>query len=308
MTWGDVLLDSVAKSQRRVLLVAPFIKSHVMRRLLSSMNAAAALDVYTRWRPEEVASGVSDLDVLDVVKGRPNSSLWLCNRLHAKYYRCDDLVLVGSANLTGKGLGWAQNHNLEFLLSSAWTSTAFGEFERELMSLAVPATQELRKIVELAAASLPRPALPAADLTIGGDESVTPSVWLPVTRHPESLYQAYCGRLADLSTAAAEQTVVDLARVPTAAGLTAEAFHAAVRVALLQNPAVVAVEEFGAQPRRFGEVRAFLGERLAVAEIERDPTEAWQTLLRWLLYFFPDRYRVESSNYSEVFSVRSPER
>ena len=36
-------------------------------------------------------------------------------RLHAKYYRFDDRVLVGSANMTASGLGYRHRGNLEIL-------------------------------------------------------------------------------------------------------------------------------------------------------------------------------------------------
>ena len=304
MTWGTVLADAVALSQRRVLLVAPFIKANVLRRLLECIRADVDVDVVTRWRPEEIASGVSDLDVFGILNERPRSSLRLCDRLHAKYYRVDDAVLLGSANLTGKGLGWVENCNLELLFQSPWRSDPFGAFEIELSSQSVLATEELRNLVELAAASLPRPVPSIAALIDHAVGVNPPGQWFPVTRHPEYLYRAYLGQVSDLTSAAAEQTAVDLARIHPCPSLSSEAFHAAVQVALLQNPCVVAVEQFTSRSRRFGEMRAFLGDQLAAAGIERDRSEAWQTLLRWLLYFFPQRYRAETTRFSEAFSVR----
>jgi len=53
--------------------------------------------------PEEIAAGVSDLDVWRVVCKRPHARLLLCPAIHAKYYRIDGLALVGSANLTRRG-------------------------------------------------------------------------------------------------------------------------------------------------------------------------------------------------------------
>lgn len=52
--------------------------------------------------------------------------------LHAKFYRIDDVVLIGSANLTSSAMGWSQQPNLEILCQAggnfdSWT------FQRQLL-------------------------------------------------------------------------------------------------------------------------------------------------------------------------------
>jgi hypothetical protein len=88
------------------------------------------------------------------------------------------------------------------------------------------------------------------------------------------------------------------------AGMQRETFDLHVRLQLVQQPIVRAIDEFVVEARRFGEVKAFLSEWPGIAERSLDATEVWQTLMRWLLYFAPDRYHHWTPNYSEMFQRR----
>ena len=59
---GDMLVEHLSGARTRVLLCAPFIKAGVLKRLLTVIPASVTLDIVTRWRPEEIAAGVSDLE------------------------------------------------------------------------------------------------------------------------------------------------------------------------------------------------------------------------------------------------------
>ena len=83
---GDQLLQLCQNSKSNVMLVAPFVKEKVLNRLLSVISGDVAVTCITRWRPEEIKSGVSDLAVWDCLKERPGSGLYLKHNLHAKYW------------------------------------------------------------------------------------------------------------------------------------------------------------------------------------------------------------------------------
>ena len=116
MILGTELSKLCTEANQEVLLVAPFIKAFVLERLLDKISPNVSLKCITRWFPEEIVTGVSDLEVWNLIQNRPNSSLWLRPDLHAKYYRADNRCLVGSANLTGKALCWSNLPNLELLM------------------------------------------------------------------------------------------------------------------------------------------------------------------------------------------------
>ena len=75
------------------------------RSLLDVIPTATHLHCVTRWLPQEVAAGVSDPEILDMLEERGNFTLSLVDRLHAKLYIAGERCLAGSANVTLAGLG-----------------------------------------------------------------------------------------------------------------------------------------------------------------------------------------------------------
>src|SRR6478752_6932644 len=114
-TPGMALMELAAASRREFVMCAPFAKESVVSKVLSAVPKGVRIQLFTRWRPDEVAAGVSDTRVLSVVRSR-GGAVYLYDRLHAKYYRNENDALIGSANLTATALGWGSNPNLELLV------------------------------------------------------------------------------------------------------------------------------------------------------------------------------------------------
>ena len=81
---GDRLVEHLSSARREVLICAPFIKAGVIAKVLSAIPDNVEVRVITRWLPREIAVGVSDLAVFDLVAEHGNASLRLLDRLHAK--------------------------------------------------------------------------------------------------------------------------------------------------------------------------------------------------------------------------------
>lgn len=69
---GTELSNLCSKANREVLLVAPFIKASVIEILLDKISPGVSLKCITRWIPEEIVAGVSDLEVWNLVQNRAN--------------------------------------------------------------------------------------------------------------------------------------------------------------------------------------------------------------------------------------------
>lgn len=160
MILGTELSKLCAEADKELLLVAPFIKASVIERLLDKISPAVSLKCITRWFPEEIVAGVSDLEVWNLIQNLPNSSLWLRPDLHAKYYRADNRCLIGSANLTGKALGWSNCPNLELLVNLSADEPAIKTFEIELLKACVQVDEclfeQMSLAVQLLAEQAPR--------------------------------------------------------------------------------------------------------------------------------------------------------
>ena len=65
---GDTVLELVGNATSRVVIAAPYIKSATIRRLLKIMpDTVSELACITRWLPEDIVSGVCDLEIFDAV-------------------------------------------------------------------------------------------------------------------------------------------------------------------------------------------------------------------------------------------------
>lgn len=312
---GEILVGLCAGAKKSLLLAAPFVKRTTLERLLDAVPPTVPVRCVTRWIPEEIIAGVADLEVWPLLQERGNATLALRSDLHAKYYRADDACLIGSANLTYAALGWRPKANLELLLPMSASDETLVAFEQKLM-LSVEVDDELyreyRRVVEELRSLVPQPIVTGEILPheIAGGETVPlgsapdPNVWLPVLRHPAQLFDAYGGDLERLTSASRTDALRDLQAFTLPAGLSQDAFRGHVRLQLLQMPIVRRVDAFVEKSQRFGAVRDFLMTQPCAKRGDFDASEAWQTLMRWLLFFAEDRYTAWRANYSEIFAKR----
>ncbi len=89
--------------------------------------------------------------------------------------------------------------------------------------------------------------------------------------------------------------------LPIIPNLSQKTFKAYIGTLLLQKPIIQKVDSFVQTPQRFGAVKNLLNSLPCAANPHFNAERAWQTLMRWLLYFLPNRYALSVPNYSEVF-------
>jgi hypothetical protein len=293
---GDELLGVTHGAQRELVLAAPYIKASALRRLVGDRQVPTK--IVTRWRLDELAMGVSDLDVWNVAQVL-DAELWLNPTLHAKYYRVDDQILIGSANLTGAGMGWSSVPNLETLLNVTSLAEQLAEFEVRLFENAVKVDEGLyntflRDLLEY------EPITPKNIVNISAASGGF-SNWRPQLRYPADLFSLYDGRGGELTNAGRETAQLDLVIFDLPAGLDERRFNLLVASQLRLHPELRALDRAAQITRRFGEMRRLLASRGA-----KDPSRDWQTWIRWIDHFLSTDYQIHTARYSEIFSRRNP--
>lgn len=287
---GEQLGRLCTAGHRHAFLCAPYIKAHTLHRVLTYLRPEISLTLVTQWTLEDVASGVTDVSCWELVRDHAEWTMLLYPRLHAKYYRVDDSALVGSANLTDKGLGWADWPNAELLVQSdpiTW-------FESEMRENGIPCSDYMAHAIRDAAAHVPQPVPATAEPR---DALVEPGEhWVPTARHPGDVVACYLSDANDLTSTGADYARKDLDFIRPPSGLTENELTAFIRGRLLSLPIVQRLDSYLQEPRRFGEVAGWLQYRVGH---EVNSTEAWQTWMRWLLYFFPERYRRSRPRHTE---------
>ena len=288
-TLGDDITSLLVSAQNSALIVAPFMRSEALSRLLDSIPVGTETTVVTRWRPVDLLAGASDLGVYDLAASK-KIPLYLRQDLHAKFFAADDMCLIGSANVTLTALGWRTPANLELLVPVARTANHIVEFEKTLLSGSVGATVEQRDLLKELLGRLQR--LPAImpETDDGGTKGLLPPSWVPRARNPEELYSVYCGN-SDISRTSLQTMQEDLVQIGTIPGMDKDGFRAWVAVTINQTPLVSRVIQCIEEK---GEVTESVLSDLLV-EIGADmneyrPRDVLEVLERWLTYFLPTQY------------------
>ena len=234
-------LAQVCTGAAEVVIVAPYIKLETLNLVLDLTDAGASIACVTRWTPKDIQTSVSDIACRTLVIER-GGSFRLHTRLHAKYYRFGDYVLVGSANLTRAGLGYSGVGNLEILCEPGpkFDSKAF---ERQLL-------EESREVSNTEFACwnaidvVDSPHTMPAEGLLGAEGDS----WKPLTRAPEHLWMTYNGQAGEIASDDERRlALVDLEALLVPEGLSREMFNNWVAVHLLASPFVESVIELGEQ-------------------------------------------------------------
>ena len=227
-TSGNVLLGICSRA-RHLVIAAPYIKMDALNTVLKDARSMISLICVTRWRPEDLIVGASDVGCRTLVT-KHKGSFKLHPSLHAKYYRIDEVVLVGSANLTSSAMGWALQSNLEILCRADDDFDA-SRFERELL-------RDSREIsdVEFARWEALVEMDERSNCAISGAQPLL-DAWRPATRDPGNQELAYQGRGSEIASfdeqRAARRDIQALSIPP---GLTNDAVRAWISTCLLAAP------------------------------------------------------------------------
>ena len=292
---GERLKFLLGQAEQRVLLCAPFIKEGVLRTVLSIVSESVPVRIVTRWRPVEVALGISDLEVLDLAHERPNTELRLLDDLHAKLYLADEQCLVGSANLTASALGWSERSNVELLVPAKPYDTDVA-FLLKRLEAADLATAEIRwKIEELATAYKVTKLEEGLAMT---DKAETRGLaWLPRCAAPDKLYEIYVNPETNVVVAGTkEDGLADLRDLQIGPGLSEMDFNASVQSTLHLMSAVA---------RIIDDVPQGLTDAGGITRIEEarpdligpDAEKQWRIVRDWIAVFFRDQFEVAPASF-----------
>ena len=296
---GDAVLELIENATSRLVIAAPYIKSPTIRRLLKAIpNTVSECFCITRWLPEDIASGACDIEIFDDVTQATGGRLLVHPHLHAKYYSNGQSTLVGSANLTARGLGWHTPSNLELLVALPAEFPGLATWESALLSSVVEATEQLRAQIREQAEHLrhTRPVHRPPEIEDRTGEGEERDVWVPQCPAPERLWEVYRGRGADTMVSSAFKAAKDdLAALSPPQGLDEGLFTAYVAGILRLMPLLAEIDKRAAAGLPDTKAQEFLSDHLIGGTGGvRNYSQRWHVIKRWLVHFFPDLYRLES--------------
>ena len=130
-----------ATNAREAVLVAPYVKVATLEWMLSLLGEDCRIRLLTRARLQDFILGASDIECWPLIWER-GGDIFVEQSLHAKYYRFDDTVFFGSANVTESALNRRVNPNLELLASHPFDES-FRQTEDALFAGRIRANEDL---------------------------------------------------------------------------------------------------------------------------------------------------------------------
>lgn len=285
-TQGDRIRALFENAGNGVAIISPFIKVNAIRSLLDVIPSHAYLRCVTRWLPREIAAGVSDPEILEILEERGNSSLSLVDRLHAKLYIAGDRCLAGSANVTLAGLGEGGDYNnIEVLVETTLTDPGIAATLAEISQAERPATKIMAQTARRLADSI------SASMT---PEIAIEAPWFPASRRPEHAYMFYTQPPSGYAGAADLMLLTDLATSNLQPGLEEREFQAAVRSLLASIPiAATLLEASEDTTLTRAEAHVYL-EKITGDEFSTN--DLWLAFVNWMAYFFSDQVMKQEIN------------
>lgn len=298
---GQDLLELIRSAQHRIVLVAPYMKITAVQRILSEIPESVTECIWvTRWLPSDIASGASDLEIYHPITQHSRGKLLLHTRLHAKYYSNGQHSLIGSANVTLRGLSWCPTGNVELLVDLPANHDGLLEWEARLLQESVTASNSLydsiQRQVKLLGDHGPYSASPEVESTEegSGDEWS----WIPTCPVPEHLWTVYCGIEADsvMTKSALQLARQDLNVLDPPFGLDEQMFETYVCGTLDRMPIFKEVDLRAGTGLADTTAENMLMKYCSSPIHRQDRHRAWQTMKSWIRYFMPNRYRAEVSH------------
>jgi len=275
LTQGDQVRELLKTSTEKVSIIAPFIKVGSIKRVIEAIPKEVFIRCVTRWLPEEIASGVSDPEIIYLLEERGNYSITLADKLHAKIYIADDRCLTGSANVTQLGFGDMDGEgNIEILVEAAVSDVNVANTLHAISLSERPATQIDAEKVRRLADSLKSSVLKSEYF------------WFPKSKKADRAYEIYESPPSGYITAADQILLADLNAAQLRAGLSEEDFKVEIRSLLCQIPLARSLIN--------GEKDMVLKKSDALPFIHSDSNsdftkyDLWHSFVSWMAYFYSD--------------------
>lgn len=111
-TYED-FFEFASTASGELVILSPYIKLDSLRQLLGGVRKDVKVIVVARWRIGDLVFGSSDIEVYKYLKSLGHS-FYINREIHLKVIVKDKKeILLGSANITGSGLGLFERSNIE---------------------------------------------------------------------------------------------------------------------------------------------------------------------------------------------------
>tara|TARA_Y100001954_G_C15784555_1_gene591756 strand:+ start:938 stop:1894 length:957 start_codon:yes stop_codon:yes gene_type:complete len=290
LSWSPLFADYQSGIGKGTYLISPFIQLEALQELLESKTHCSNLQVITRWKPDDIVSGVSDIEIFGYLKQK-EISLFIHDEIHLKMLVCrDSTAFQSSGNITKSGLGLSEVSNVEI---GAWCDMTSEDVRKldDLLANCVAVNDEMYNQAQEYVKQHKElfPPLPRIEWKVRDMEQEFSRQALPSSPSPSRLWEYYQNLEAGRDDAYAFKS--DLVKYGIKSeGLSREQFFAELEANFKQVAFVGAFVEYlkSHDSLNFGKARKWLSQNCS----ERPAPKPWEmsTVLNRLYDWLQELY------------------
>lgn len=315
---GEKLREQLSCSETHVDIFSPFITVDALQQSLSELRQGVRVSVITRWKLIDFLLGSASLELFDFCDSK-GFALYINSRLHLKTVVIDyRSLLLGSANLTGRGLGLLQPDNYEVL---SYVSSPASNYLLFLEQIKAESSLVTESVVDLFKGELERLDLDRfPDLSRLDDEDSKLHAEahkrdffliseLPMCTDINQLYRVVQNPGIDLDKETLSTARHDIVKYSLLQRRykSEQEFRQYLACQFLSHPFIQALCNFIDRPRRFGEVRAWVQRVCTDVPVptRRSLSDNVNVLYGWLAILGEEQFITYRPNHTEIIAPRN---
>lgn len=315
----NLCVSTYATQANEVVIVSPYIKNETIKWIFSLINSEAKVLVLTKANLQDFIFGASDIESWQEI-WKIGGRLFIEQNLHAKYYRFDNVVLIGSANLTEKGLNRYKDPNLELMCVIDY-SKDIAKIEEKIFSNKIEIEEDqFRELKEIVDNYKAKQVINDLDLQIKKltklyelkfKEVTLPDRWCFKTKNPSNLWKSY-EKPSDLDQISLDYAAHDLSVMDILPwdGMLKEEFYSLIAGRLRNWGLVKKLNNFFENNETkdrphlsYGFIKKNLG--LKGDTRENAYVGTVNAFFDWMIEFFPEVYFEPEKKHSRLLGRRS---
>jgi phosphatidylserine/phosphatidylglycerophosphate/cardiolipin synthase-like enzyme len=244
-------------AKRDIVFFAPYIRTETLKSILPA--SCVNITIITTWKIQDLWYGSSDIDLYPFARDN-DYKLFLNNRIHLKAFIVDwQSCIIGSSNITEKGLGISTNCNFE--LNGAYRHLDHETllYLRSILADAILVNDVIYNDIALKLKDLPPlPSFPEIKLdSYPSDKDFLISA-LPMSRSIDVFYELYSNGFNNSNKEAIACAMHDIALYKIPMKLSKAAFMKELKSQFNSSRFIIKLLEFIDDEKYFGRVKDWI--------------------------------------------------
>lgn len=295
--------DFVQQTKGEVYIFCPYIKVATLKKVLAT--SLPSLSIVTTWKTLDILNGISELELYSFCKSI-KARLYINQKIHLKLITdLYEKAIVGSANITDRGLGISPEANHECVVLCE--QVTFDD-QIHLQKIIQEATllndmlfSEFEKAVAEAKREYTKVNMRDVDIKSAVNKNFLISA-LPMSRSIRVLYTYYSDRANKVKDDTDYNCAIhDIALYDIPPGLNEVALYQHIKESFFNHPFIKKLKDFIGKEKYFGQIKEWVQATCVDVPVpsRRDLTGNVQVLYEWFALLGKEEYEVDRPHHSQ---------